>query len=69
MGPEKFQDFSFDGSFQVGSQIAVFIFLSCIGGNSINALIAGNIILGLSMSSVTPTTITMTEHFMDMSSE
>jgi len=52
----------------VGSQIAVFIFLSCIGGNSLTALILGNIVLGLSMSSVTPTTITMTEHFMDMTS-
>lgn len=54
---------------QIGCQAAVLLFLTSIGGNKFNVIVCANILLGLSMSSITPTTITMSEHFMDMTSK
>ncbi|XP_067935017.1 major facilitator superfamily domain-containing protein 4A-like [Watersipora subatra] len=50
----------------IGCQTASVLFLSSLGGESFPIVVAANVVLGLSMSSITPTTITMTEHFMDL---
>lgn len=54
---------------QIGCQVAVFMFLINVAGKSFPVVVVANVVLGLSMSSITPTTITMTEHFMDMTSK